>query len=296
MSVNRVVSAAAVALGVSLSAMTLAPGLANSAPMDPPPPCPNCHGGGGGGGNPGGGGGGNPGGGAGGGPQSAPPQTHDAPPPQNPEPQQTQNPQPQQTQNQAPQQTQNQQPQQTQNPQQQTQNQAPQQTQNPQPQQTPNQPPQTQGNGPRTGEPWESPNRGPSGPPNGQTNAPGGPSNSPAGGPQNQPPDRNARPVLNPPSTQPPHPPYVSRHDVVSASAQIGGPGGADVQFNVVGRGAPPPPGGWNRPWAGPPRDVVAARADFGPFNYDTFTVIPVFNWQYGGWGYWFFGDWIPLY
>ena len=59
----------------------------------------------------------------------------------------------------------------------------------------------------------------------------------------------------------------------------------------------PPPPGGWNRPWDGPrDRDVVYAQRDFGPFAYNTFTVIPVFNWQYGGWGYWFFGVWVPLY
>jgi hypothetical protein len=41
---------------------------------------------------------------------------------------------------------------------------------------------------------------------------------------------------------------------------------------------------------------VVYAQRDFGPFAYNTFTVIPVFNWMYGGWGYWFFGVWIPLY
>ncbi|MGE2815600.1 MAP_0585 family protein, partial [Mycobacterium heidelbergense] len=59
----------------------------------------------------------------------------------------------------------------------------------------------------------------------------------------------------------------------------------------------PPPPGGWNRPWYGPrDRDVIYAQSDFGPFAYNTFTVIPVFNWQYGGWGYWFFGVWVPLY
>ncbi|OBJ74082.1 hypothetical protein A5626_21045 [Mycobacterium marseillense] len=123
----------------------------------------------------------------------------------------------------------------------------------------------------------------------------------------------------------------MPRHDVITANAQIGGPGGPNVQFSIPGRGAPPPPrqhnygwndgpapghppphwegppppggwngppppGGWNRPWAGPPRDVAVARGDFGPFNYNTFTVIPVFNWQYGGWGYWFFGVWVPLY
>ena len=112
---------------------------------------------------------------------------------------------------------------------------------------------------------------------------------------------------------------------------QIGGPTGLTVGFSIPDHGAPPPPpqrgfgwndgpapghqppnwegppppggwdgpppaGGWNRPWAGPPRDVDRARGDFGPFAYNTFTVIPVFNWYFGGWGYWFFGVWIPLY
>jgi hypothetical protein len=57
-----------------------------------------------------------------------------------------------------------------------------------------------------------------------------------------------------------------------------------------------PPPGGWNRPWVGPPRDVFVARTNFAPFAYNDFTVLPVFNWMYGGWGYWFFGVWVPLY
>jgi len=58
-----------------------------------------------------------------------------------------------------------------------------------------------------------------------------------------------------------------------------------------------PPPGRTNHGGPdGPPRDVVYAQRDFGPFAYNTFTVIPVFNWMYGGWGYWFFGVWIPLY
>lgn len=58
----------------------------------------------------------------------------------------------------------------------------------------------------------------------------------------------------------------------------------------------PPPPGGWNRPWVWAPRDVVVARADFGPFDFDDFMVIPVFNWEFGGWGYWYFGTWVPLF
>ena len=62
------------------------------------------------------------------------------------------------------------------------------------------------------------------------------------------------------------------------------------------GWGGPPPPGGWNRHWDGPPRDVVVAQADFGPFAFNDYMVIPTFNWMYGGWGYWYFGTWIPLY
>jgi hypothetical protein len=134
--------------------------------------------------------------------------------------------------------------------------------------------------------------------------------------------------VLNPPSTQPPHPAFVPR-GTVTATAQIGGPAG--VTFSITDRGAPPPPrqrgfgwndgpapghpppgwegppprngwdgpppdGGWNRPWVGPPRPIDYGRRDFGPFQYNTFTVLPVFNWQFGGWGYWFFGVWVPLY
>lgn len=62
------------------------------------------------------------------------------------------------------------------------------------------------------------------------------------------------------------------------------------------GWNGPPPPGGWNRPWAGPPRDIVVAQIDFGPFAFATYTVIPTFNFFYGGWGYWYFGVWVPLY
>lgn len=111
----------------------------------------------------------------------------------------------------------------------------------------------------------------------------------------------------------------------------MGGPTDLTVGFSIVGHGAPPPPpqrgfgwndgpapghpppnwvgpppqggwdgpppaGGWNRPWVGPPRDIVVAQVDFGPFAFDTYTVIPVFNWMFGGWGYWYFGVWIPLY
>ena len=150
-------------------------------------------------------------------------------------------------------------------------------------------------------------------------------------------PSRQTREALNPPSTQPSHPAYVPRRDLVTASAQVGGragkgPGDVNVQFVIVGRGAPrpppergwgwndgpaphrappgwygpppehgwdgpPPPGGWNRPWVDrPDRDWDRGRDDFGAFGYNTFTVFPVFNWYYGGWGFWYFGVWVPLY
>ena len=133
------------------------------------------------------------------------------------------------------------------------------------------------------------------------------------------------------PSTQPPHPPFVPRGAYMGGNAEVGGPADISVGFSIVGHGAPPPPrergfgwndgpppggpppnwvgpppqggwdgppppGGWNRRWDGPPRDVAVAQVDFGPFAFNTFTVIPVFNWQFGGWGYWFFGLWVPLY
>jgi hypothetical protein len=111
----------------------------------------------------------------------------------------------------------------------------------------------------------------------------------------------------------------------------VGGPIDVSVGFSIVGHGAPPPPrergfgwndgpppggpppnwygpppaggwdgppppGGWNRRWDGPPRDVAVAQIDFGPFAFATFMVIPVFNFWFGGWGYWYFGVWMPLY
>jgi len=132
---------------------------------------------------------------------------------------------------------------------------------------------------------------------------------------------------------QPPHPAWEPpRRDIITkANAQVGGPININIGFFAGpaapppppphrygwsdgpapggpppnwygpppsgGWNGPPPPGGWNRRWDGPPnRDVNVARVDFGPFQFNAFTVVPVFNWQYGGWGYWFFGLWIPLY
>ncbi|HZC53682.1 MAG TPA: MAP_0585 family protein [Mycobacterium sp.] len=293
MSRKRVVSAAAVAAGLGISALTLDPGFANSAPMDPPP-CPNCHGGGGGG-NPG-----SPGGAGSQAPQApattAPPATQSTAPPatQTTEAPATQSTEPQTTSPSA----------QTTSPSAETTSPSAE-TTSPSAQTTS---PSAQTTAPSA-----------------QTTAPGASSTAPSGPTERQ--------ALNPPSTQPPHPAYIPpRGDIARGNAEIGGPIDASVGFSIPGRGAPlpprergygwndgppphhpppnwygpPPPGGWdgppppggrNRPWDGPrDRDVVYAQSDFGPFAYNTFTVIPVFNWQYGGWGYWFFGVWIPLY
>ncbi|OMC49408.1 hypothetical protein A5745_06935 [Mycobacterium sp. IS-2888] len=309
MSRKRVVSAAAVAAGLGISALTLNPGFANSAPMDPPPPCPNCHGGGGGGGGVSGGGGISGGGGVSGGagqnPQApattAPAPTHSTAPAQTTAPpasQTTETPATQSTEQQTTQSTQT------------TSTSA----------QTTSTSAQTTSTSAQTTSTSEQTTST-----SAQTTTPGANTSTSSGPTERQ--------ALNPPSTQPPHPAYIPpRGEIARGSAEIGGPIDASVGFSIPGRGAPlpprergygwndgppphhpppnwygppppggwdgpPPPGGWNRPWDGPrDRDVVYAQSDFGPFEYNTFTVIPVFNWQYGGWGYWFFGVWVPLY
>ncbi len=108
---------------------------------------------------------------------------------------------------------------------------------------------------------------------------PSGGQNTPASGTQSNLPPGTQNPSPAPPGSQRNEPPHWE---------------GAPPPWGWNG---PPPPGGWNRPWAGPPqRDVAVARADFGPFSYDSYTAIPVFNYQFGGWGFWYMGVWIPLY
>jgi hypothetical protein len=41
---------------------------------------------------------------------------------------------------------------------------------------------------------------------------------------------------------------------------------------------------------------VNQGRNDFGRFNYGDYAVVPVFNPVFGGFGFWYFGLWIPLY
>ena len=62
------------------------------------------------------------------------------------------------------------------------------------------------------------------------------------------------------------------------------------------GWNGPPPDGGWNNRWNGPDRGLAQAQGDFGPFNDGGYNASPLFNPVFGGWGFWFFGDWIPLY
>jgi hypothetical protein len=190
-----------------------------------------------------------------------------------------------------------------------------------------------QGGGPQHNGPQGPQNNGPQGP---QHNAPqqgheGNAPQNPQGNPQN-PQSNPQNPHGNPaPSNQPKPPPYVPSGHFDRGNAQVGGPTDSPHGFSTLGNGAPPappqrglgwndgpapggpppnwdgpppaggwngppPPGGWNRRYDGPPRDVVRARDDFGPFNYHGFTALPVFNPLFGGWGYWYFGVWIPLF
>jgi hypothetical protein len=56
-----------------------------------------------------------------------------------------------------------------------------------------------------------------------------------------------------------------------------------------------PPPGGWNRHWDGPDRDIDQGRFDHQPFEYYGYQAVPIWSPDMGGWGFWFFGVWIPL-
>ena len=256
MSTKRAVSAAALAATISMSALTFGTGFAPAAPGGPtPPPCPNCNGGPG------------PGGPA---PaadratsrrarRATSRKTHKPTPPQNPQSQQPNAPQ---------------------NPQ----------THEPQ--------------GPQTSAPQGPQTSAPQGPPSHEPPNGGAPTTAPANAPSNAPSHEPNTRELQAPSTQPPHPAYTPHGTYARGSVDVGGPTDARAGFSVEGHGAPPPPrergwgwndgpppgapprnwegppppggwngppppGGWNRRWDGPPRDVVVAQADFGPFSYN---------------------------
>jgi hypothetical protein len=276
MSTKCAVRAAAIAATISMSALTLSSGPAFADPTQPP--CPNCNGGT------------HPGGPAGG-PSHEPqgPQSHEPQSPQSSAPQSPQSSAPPSSQSSAP-------------------------------ASTPSSAPPSS-HSPASSTPPSAPSETPS---SAQSATPSSaPSSSPSGEPSRKP--------LAAPSTQPPHPAYVPHGEYVRGTADVGGPTDARAGFSVVGHGAPPPPrergwgwndgpppgspppnwegpppaggwggppppGGWNRRWDGPPRDAVVAQVDFGPFAYNSYMVIPTFNWMFGGWGYWYFGVWVPLY
>jgi hypothetical protein len=200
--------------------------------------------------------------------------------------------------------------------------------------QTPNNAPQSpRGNAPQTSSP-QAPrgsgeggqNNAPQGPQNnGPQSSQGNPPANAPQGPQNNGPQGNGSD--NRPNAQP----YMPTGRFDRGNDQVGGPRDAPHGFSTPDNGAPPPPpergpgwndgrapgspppnwdgppppggwdgppppGGWNRQYNGPSRDIARARVDFGPFNYNGYTAIPVFNPVFGGWGFWFFGVWIPLY
>ncbi|WP_082931890.1 hypothetical protein [Mycolicibacterium setense] len=67
-----------------------------------------------------------------------------------------------------------------------------------------------------------------------------------------------------------------------------GGPGGPGGPDDRGGHWGPPPP---DLSWRG----MDQGRFDHQPFNYNGRWVTPLFNPDFNGWGFWFFGIWIPL-
>jgi hypothetical protein len=153
--------------------------------------------------------------------------------------------------------------------------------------------------------------------------------------PQSPQPNGPASPQPNAPAAEPNNPapaqPLAPAGARTRGDDQVGGPRDTPRGFSTPDIGAPPapaegrpgwndgaapgvappnwdgpppadgwdgegPPGGWNRAWDGPVRDIGQAQSDFGPFNYNTYRAIPVFNYEFGGWGFWYFGVWVPLF
>ena len=165
------------------------------------------------------------------------------------------------------------------------------------PQQGPSGPPQQH-------EPSGPPQQGPTGPPqnntpdNGQRDFNGnGPQQQgpPQQGPQNQGGPRNTPGGWRSPGQGAPPPPQPGRDGWNDGPPPGGPPRDWDGPPPPGGWNGPPPPGGWNRHWDGPQRDIDQARFDHQPFNYDDYQAVPIWSPDQGGWGFWFFGLWIPL-
>lgn len=290
---NPKIGAAAIAIGVGMTGATFGVGFANAFPLAPP--CNDssqatCQ--------PSPGGGDNGQSGNNKAPQSTQNNAPQSTPPQSPQnngsqgggnnnaPQNTQNNAPQST---APQSPQNNEPQSggNNNAPQSTQSNAPQNPQggndNKEPQDGNNAPPSTQNNAPSSGPSEEArqPYR-PSGALNQGNDQVGGPRDAPHG--------------FSTPENGAPPPPPEKGPGWNDGAAPGAAPANWDGPPPAGGWDGSPPPGGWNRKYDGPARDISQARNDFGSFNYNDYTAIPVFNPTFGGWGFWYFGVWIPLF
>ena len=163
--------------------------------------------------------------------------------------------------------------------------------------------------GPGPHGPSGPPQQGPNGPqhqdnpggPNQQFNGPPqqGP-NQQFNGPQQQGPQQQGGPRNTPggwrsPGQGAPPPPQPGRDGWNDGPPPGGPPRDWDGPPPPGGWNGPPPSGGWNRHWDGPQRDIDQARFDHQPFNYDDYQAVPIWSPDMGGWGFWFFGLWIPL-
>ena len=112
---------------------------------------------------------------------------------------------------------------------------------------------------------------------------------------QNQGGPRDTRGGWRSPGQGAPPPPQPGRDGWNDGPPPGGPPRDWDGPPPPGGWNGPPPPGGWNRHWDGPQRDIDQARFDHQPFNYDDYQAVPIWSPDQGGWGFWFFGLWIPL-
>jgi hypothetical protein len=135
---------------------------------------------------------------------------------------------------------------------------------------------------------------GPAAPPQGGPHEGGPPQGGPQGGPQGHPGDLPPDQFRAPGQGAPP-PPRFGENGWNDGPPPGGPPRGWNGPPPPGGWNGPPPPGGWNRNWDGPPRDIDQARFDHQPFNYNGYQAVPIFNPDFNGWGFWFFGLWIPL-
>ena len=124
-----------------------------------------------------------------------------------------------------------------------------------------------------------------------QNNGPGGPPQHDLNGP---PPQGNSNNWRAPGQGAPP-PPDRGQQGWNDGPPPGGPPRDWDGPPPPGGWNGAPPPGGWNRHWDGPDRGIDQGRFDHQPFDYDDYQAVPIWSPDMGGWGFWFFGVWIPL-